>query len=129
MRVIAGDFKGSRLQSVPGTKTRPTSDKIKEAIFNIIGPFFAGGMCLDLFAGSGSLGLEALSRGMEKVVFVDKNKQAIKCINRNIEHVKAIDKVKVLRMDAFKAINFLANKQHKFDLIILDPPYDVISIE
>jgi len=129
MRIIAGDFKGFRLRSTKGMGTRPTSDKIKETIFNMIGPFFSGGLCLDLFAGSGSLGLEALSRGIDKVVFVDKNQQAIKCVYQNIEHVKSTGNTKVLRMDAFRTIKFLANKQKKFNLIILDPPYDEIKIE
>jgi len=71
MRVISGSRKGKSLKSVPGNQTRPTTDKVKEAIFNMVGPYFSGGIGLDLFAGSGGLGIEGLSRGLEKVIFVD----------------------------------------------------------
>src|SRR5690625_2707594 len=83
MRVIAGSLKGRKFKAVPGKQTRPTADKVKESIFQIIGPFFDGGTCLDLFAGSGSLGIEAMSRGMEQVVFIDKQPKAIHIINEN----------------------------------------------
>src|SRR5690625_6269218 len=84
MRVIAGEFKGRKLKAVPGMNTRPTSDKVKEAVFHMMGPFFRGGTCLDLFAGSGSLGIDALSRGIDHVIFFDKLFKSNKCIYLNI---------------------------------------------
>src|SRR5690625_6876170 len=85
MRVIAGSHKGRKLKSVPGKQTRPTSDKVKETVFHTIGPFFTGGKCLDLFAGSGSLGIEALSRGMEQAIFIDQYPKAVQTIKRNLQ--------------------------------------------
>lgn len=85
MRVIAGDYKGRPLKSVPTHKTRPTTDKVKEAVFHGIGPFFDGGRALDLFAGSGGLGIEAISRGVDSCVFVDQQHQAVKTVYENIE--------------------------------------------
>ncbi len=77
MRVVSGSCKGKALQAVPGNSTRPTTDKVKEAMFNMIGPYFEGGIGLDLFAGSGGLGIEALSRGLDKMIFVDRDGKAI----------------------------------------------------
>lgn len=128
MRVIAGEFKGMRIHAVKGDNTRPTTDKIKENVFNIMGQFFAGGRALDLFAGSGSLGIEALSRGMDHAVFVDLNVNAINVIKANIAHLKLQKRTEVYRNDAFKAIHVLGKKGAKFDLIFLDPPYGKISI-
>jgi len=127
MRVIAGEFKGRKLKAVPGMNTRPTSDKVKEAVFHMMGPFFRGGTCLDLFAGSGSLGIEALSRGIDHVTFVDKSSQAIKCIYQNLEFIRNTDS-NIFRNDAFRAIKIMAKKEMKFNLILLDPPYDKINV-
>ena len=80
MRVVSGTAKEEHLKAVPGNATRPTTDKVKEAMFNMIGPYFDGGIGLDLFAGSGGLGIEALSRGMDKVIFVDRDDKAIQTI-------------------------------------------------
>ena len=124
MRVIAGEYKGRRLKAVPGQETRPTSDKIKEAVFHRMGPFFEGGKALDLFAGSGSLGIEALSRGMDHVVFVDRSAQAIKTIHQNIAMLKSQKHTEVYRNDALRALDTAAKKQEQFSLILLDPPYD-----
>src|SRR5690625_944768 len=89
MRIISGTNRGLKLKAVPGKNTRPTSDKVKESLFNMIGPYFSGGTCLDLFAGSGSLGLEAISRGIEHATFIDKNGLAIKTIHDNIHKLLA----------------------------------------
>lgn len=124
MRIIAGEYKGRQLKPVPGMKTRPTSDKIKEAVFHRMGPFFEKGQCLDLFAGSGALGLEALSRGMEKTIFVDSSIQAVKTIRHHVEMLKIAEKCEVYRNDAFKAVNVLSKREARFSLILLDPPYD-----
>lgn len=128
MRVIAGSLKGRQVSAVKGHNTRPTTDKIKENIFNIMGQFFDGGHVLDLFAGSGNLGIEALSRGMDHAVFIDMNADAIKTIKENIANLKLEEQTEVYRNDAFKALNVLAKKGVKFDLIFLDPPYDRISM-
>jgi|SRR5690625_1658779 len=127
MRVIAGDLKGRRLEAVPGKQTRPTSDKIKEATFQIMGPFFYGGRCLDLFAGSGSLGIEAISRGMDYTVFIDKQSKAIHTIYKNIKTMKIEEQTEVARMDAFRGLRVTAKNKAKFDLIILDPPYEKVD--
>lgn len=129
MRVIAGEMKGRHLKTVPGKKTRPTSDKLKESIFQIIGPFFNGGTCLDLFAGSGSLGLEALSRGMEKAIFIDKNRQAIHTIHKNITALNLQNRTEVYLNHADRALNALEKRKLPFDLIFIDPPYGKIVYE
>lgn len=127
MRVIAGEMKGRQLNAVPGINTRPTSDKIKEAIFHKIGPFFATGSCLDLFAGSGSLAIEAISRGMDKAILVDKSPEAIQTIYKNVELLKIGEQTEVYRNDAFRALQILEKKAAKFDLVILDPPYEKVD--
>lgn len=129
MRVIAGFHKGRQLEAVPGKITRPTSDKVKEAVFQIIGPFFERGFCLDLFAGSGALGIEALSRGLDKGIFVDKHPKAIHTINENIRKLKLEDNAEVFRADSFRALDAAAKRGLQFDLILLDPPYQKVSYE
>lgn len=129
MRIIAGDLKGRQLKAVPGKSTRPTTDKVKEAVFQIIGPFFQGGTVLDLFAGSGSLGIEAISRGMDHGVFVDNHPKAIHTIHENIKLVKIEHKIEVFRADAFRAIQAAAKRGLQFELILLDPPYGKIDYE
>jgi 16S rRNA (guanine966-N2)-methyltransferase len=129
MRVIAGEFKGRQLKSVPGKSTRPTTDKVKEAVFQVMGPFFDGGIVLDLFAGSGSLGIEAISRGMDSGVFVDKNPKAIHTISENLKTVKIEDKVELFRTDAVRALKAIAKREMQFDLILLDPPYKKVEYD
>ena len=107
MRIITGEYGGRKLKAVPGNNTRPTTDKVKESIFNIIGPYFDGGVCLDLFAGSGGLAIEAVSRGMEKAVLIDQDPLAIKTIKENISVTKEADKFDVYRNDANRAITLL----------------------
>ncbi|WLV26004.1 16S rRNA (guanine(966)-N(2))-methyltransferase RsmD [Aciduricibacillus chroicocephali] len=127
MRVIAGEMKGRRLDAVPGSATRPTTDKIKESIFQIMGPYFDGGICLDLFAGSGSLGIEALSRGMDEAIFVDKNPKAVQVIKQNLQTLKIEEHAEVFRADAFRALQAIAKRGLKFKLILLDPPYGKVD--
>lgn len=127
MRVIAGECKGRTLKTVKGLQTRPTGDKMKEAIFHRLGPFFQGGACLDLFAGSGALGIEALSRGMDHAVFIDQSKEAVKIIHHNVKQLKLNDRCEIYRNDAFRAMKILQKKLKKFDLILLDPPYDKVD--
>lgn len=127
LRVIAGHLKGRRFKAVPGKDTRPTADKVKESVFQMIGPFFAGGNCLDLFAGSGSLGFEAISRGMDYVVLIDKNRQAIQTIETNIETLNIDNQTEVSKKDATRVLRILENNHACFDLILLDPPYQYID--
>lgn len=134
MRVVAGVFKGRPLKAVPGKSTRPTTDKVKEAIFNMIGPYFEGGLCLDLYAGSGGLGIEAISRGAEKVIFVDHDKIAIQTIYDNLKAVAVEEQCEVYRNDANRALKAITKRELTFDYIFLDPPYarqklsDMLSI-
>ncbi|GEK32660.1 16S rRNA (guanine(966)-N(2))-methyltransferase RsmD [Kurthia sibirica] len=123
MRVIAGDRKGMPLKAITGATTRPTTDKVKESLFNILGPFFEGGTVLDLFAGSGGLGIEALSRGMEHGVFIEKDSRAFQNLKENIEKCRFDDMTEVYRNDATRALKLLIKKNFQADLIFLDPPY------
>lgn len=123
MRVIAGERKGFRLESVKGQDTRPTSDKVKEALFHGIGPFFDGGWVLDLYGGTGNLGIEALSRGMEHAIFVDQSKNAIRVIQNNLAHTGYTDRSEVYLNHADRALRALAKRGASFQLILLDPPY------
>ncbi|MDO4456691.1 16S rRNA (guanine(966)-N(2))-methyltransferase RsmD [Ligilactobacillus murinus] len=123
MRVVAGEYGGRRLKAVPGMKTRPTTDKVKEAMFNIIGPYLDGGQVLDLFAGSGGLSIEAVSRGADHATLVDRQYQAIKTIHENLSVTKEEDKFTVLKGDAYKMLNKLAKQEQGFDYVFLDPPY------
>lgn len=127
MRIIAGDLKGRQLKAVPGKNTRPTTDKVKEAVFQVIGPFFQGGAVLDLFAGSGGLGIEAISRGMSHGIFIDKHPKAIHTIHENLTSMKIADKAEVFRADAFRAVHAVAKRGLQFNLILLDPPYGTID--
>lgn len=123
MRVVSGICKGRPLKAVPGTSTRPTTDKVKEAIFNMIGPYFDGGIALDLFAGSGALGLEALSRGLDRAIFIDRDMKAIQTIRDNIHECQFEEKAEVFRNDAARALKALMKREVAFDFIFLDPPY------
>lgn len=102
MRVISGKYKSHPIKTVSNQKTRPTSDKVKEALFHSIGPYFPGGSALDLFAGSGGLGIEALSRGVDHVIFVDKDYQANQLIKENIRQLNLTEQCEIYRTDAFE---------------------------
>ncbi len=120
MRIVAGKFKSRLIKAPQGQNTRPTSDRVKESLFNILGSKVYNAICLDLFAGSGNLGLEALSRNAKKCIFVDHDLQAIRTIKENIVALQVNDQTKVLYMDYQKALRLL---KEPFDLIFLDPPY------
>jgi 16S rRNA (guanine966-N2)-methyltransferase len=123
MRVVAGSVKGLPLKAVPGTSTRPTTDKVKESIFNMIGPFFDGGYALDLFAGSGGLGIEALSRGIDRAIFTDKDRKAIETIHANLEKTRLSGKAEVFKADAERALKAMQKNGVQARLLFLDPPY------
>src|SRR5699024_1304219 len=129
MRIISGTYGGRPLESLPGQNTRPTGDKLKETLFNIIGPYFSGGKALDLYAGSGALGIEAVSRGMDEAVLVDNNHTAVNGSKEKINITKDSYKFEVLNTSSDAALNLLANRHEKFRLIFLDPPYANQSIE
>jgi len=121
LRIVSGTFKGRRLSTPRGMEIRPTSDKVREAIFNILPREFPFDKVLDLFAGTGAMGLEALSRGALEATFVDSGTQAIALIRKNIESCGA--EARVYRSDVLASLKQFARKGEKFDLIIIDPPY------
>ena len=123
MRVIAGLAKGRHLKSPVGLTTRPTTDRIKESLFSIISPYLPGSYVIDLFSGTGNLGIEALSRGAEKAVFVDNNRSSIRVIHDNIEITGFNNKSKVFHQEALKAIGELGQLEQKYDIVFMDPPY------
>ena len=120
MRVITGSARGRRLETLPGDATRPTGEKVKESLFSAIQFDIEGRRVLDLFAGSGQLGIEALSRGASGCVFVDKNTEAVKIIKQNLQHTGLMEKAQVLGTDA---MSYLTRPGDRFDLVFLDPPY------
>lgn len=121
MRVISGTARGTKLYSLEGENTRPTLDRVKEALFNIIGNKIKGAVVLDLFSGSGAIGIEAASRDAKTVVICDHSKQAIEVIRKNIQKTRLEEKVKVYLSD-FKTV--LSKEKQFYDLIFLDPPYE-----
>lgn len=123
MRVIAGSAKRLLLKTLKTNEIRPTTDKIKETLFNILSPDIWDTYFLDMFAGSGAIGIEALSRGAKFAVFIENNKQAVKCINDNLIHTKLDEKSKVICSDAINVIR-THKLPMKFDFIFVDPPYN-----
>lgn len=123
MRIISGEFGGRRLSAVPGMQTRPTTDKVKEAMFNILNRYPKEGQVLDLYSGSGGLGIEAVSRGYNHAFLVDHQYAAIKTIKSNVAVTKHSEQFTILKMDAFKALQYFAKQQQQFSLVLLDPPY------
>ncbi len=122
MRVIAGKNRGAKLMSLEGNNTRPTSDRIKETLFNIINQQLLGANVLDLFSGSGSLGIECVSRGADFATLVENFPEAIQVINSNVAHTKNEEKIKVIKSDVMEYLK--KNKSgDKYDVIFLDPPY------
>lgn len=121
MRVISGSARGRILQAVPGKDTRPTTDKVKESVFNILQFRLYDAAMLDLFAGTGQMGIEALSRGAAKTVFVDRAPKAISIIRKNIAAARVENRAEVLQMTYQQALQQL--KGQKFDILFLDPPY------
>jgi 16S rRNA (guanine(966)-N(2))-methyltransferase RsmD len=120
MRVIAGSAKGRKLESVPGTSTRPITDRVKEALFNILGASIEGARFLDLFAGTGAVGIEALSRGAARAVFCERDRLALRTIGHNLQATGLADRARVVAGDAFR---FLRNPGgERFDFVYIAPP-------
>ena len=122
MRIVAGSCKGAKIFAPKGLDTRPTSDRVREAAFNLIGPV-DGAAVLDLSAGSGAMGLEALSRGAESAVFVDSDRDACRTIGRNLEKLRLTGAEVACR----DVVRFLASDRRRFDLILVDPPYELLE--
>lgn len=123
MRIIAGTARSLPLKTIEGLDTRPTTDKIKETLFNMLQADIPGCYFLDLFAGSGQIGLEAVSRGAEYAVFVENSKKAAACIESNIHFTKFDTQCRLITSDAVTAIHTMDGK-YRFDIIFMDPPYD-----
>lgn len=123
MRVVAGERKGMPLKAIAGDTTRPTTDKVKESIFNMIGPFFDGGIAVDLFAGSGGLGIEALSRGADRAIFIEKDSRAFQTLQENIKKCRYEDVSELFRADAMRAAKALLKRDIVIDYLFVDPPY------
>lgn len=129
MRIIGGFHKGRRIKSVSGNLTRPTTDFVREALFNIISNEVIDSCFLDLFAGTGAVGLEALSRGAKKVVFIEKNPHAFSVIEKNLQDLKLINKAELIQKDATLALTELSRRNYMFDIVFMDPPYYENHIE
>ncbi len=127
IRVISGDYKGKRLKRVPSPLVRPIPDKLKQALFNIIQDDVRGAFFLDGFAGTGSVGIEALSRGAETVIFIDEYYTAVKILKGNLVKCGAQDKARVIHREFNRAVIQLSKEGLKFDLVFLDPPYRLLE--
>ena len=123
MRVISGKARGLKLNTPKSEDVRPTTDRVKESLFNIINPYIMDGDILDLFAGTGSLGIECLSRGANKCVFVDLNRSSIDIVKSNIKKARVEENSEVMNVDFKSAIERVKNNSYKFDVIFMDPPY------
>lgn len=124
MRIVSGSAKGQKIEAPEGLNTRPVTDKIRQALFNIWQFDVPESRFLDLFSGSGSMGLEALSRGADQVTFVEKGSEAFDCIRKNLKNLNVDDKKAIaLNMDVFDAISLMDRQKKEFDLIYIDPPY------
>lgn len=123
LRVISGKARGLKLDSPKNQDVRPTTDRVKESLFNIINPYIRESNILDLFAGTGSLGIECLSRGAKNCVFVDKSKDSINIIKSNVKKARVENESTILNIDFKDAVKRLSSQNQKFDVIFMDPPY------
>lgn len=128
MRIIAGEKRGHTIFAPRGRETRPTSDRVRENIFNIVGPWVEDARVLDLYAGSGAMGLEALSRGAASVVFVESDPEALRVIQRNLDKLR-LTGARVVRLDSTAALTQESSSGRKYDLVLVDPPYDMTNYD
>jgi len=124
LRIIGGQLRGKKLRPVRAAALRPTSDRLREAVFNILSGSIEGAVVLDLFAGTGALGIEALSRGACKAVFVDRSRNAVDLISRNVRDCRLESQSTVIRWDITRNLDCLLAADQTYDLVFLDPPYD-----
>ncbi len=124
LRIIGGGLKGKKLYTMPGTLIRPTADRLRESIFNILSCLVKDAVVLDLFAGTGALGIEALSRGAKFAVFIDENKAALSVVERNIQACAVDNRSQLIRWNIIKNLNCIKAVDSKFNLVFMDPPYN-----
>jgi 16S rRNA (guanine966-N2)-methyltransferase len=124
VRVIAGEFKGRRLVAPRGRRTRPTADQVRLALMDALGPWLPGARVLDLYAGAGGVGLEAISRGAAQATFVERDPQAARAIAANVRALDLADRTRVLRQEVGRAIDLLGRAGERFTIVFLDPPYE-----
>ncbi len=127
IRVISGAYRGKRLKKVPSTGTRPMPDKLKTALFNILRDEIPGTVVLDGFAGTGSIGIEALSRGAEQAVFVEEAPVALSVLRHNLDKIDAADRTRIVGLEFNRAVIQLARENFRFDIVFLDPPYRLLD--
>lgn len=124
MRVIAGEKRHLPLKAVPGEAVRPTQDNTKETLFNVINPYISGSSFVDLFSGTGAIGIEAMSRGAKKVVMVDNSPASISVMKENLKTTGLTERARVLSLDALGALGLLEKEMQAYDFIFMDPPYN-----
>lgn len=124
LRIIGGKYRGRKIKQPSSCLARPTKDRIREAVFNMIASKIPGTVSLDLFSGSGAFGLEAISRGSERCVFSENNEECISIIKNNITSLGVESKVEIMEQDSFRSVELLAEEKRKFDLVFSDPPYN-----
>ncbi len=129
IRIIGGLLRGKKLKSVPGLTTRPSADYLKESLFNILSFQLEGAVVLDLFAGTGALGIEALSRGAASALFVDKYRAALSVIEKNIKLCAMENRSKIVKWDILKNLNCIKSATPAFDIVFMDPPYNRSSVK
>jgi len=127
MRIIAGEHRGARIFAPPGRETRPTSDRVRENVFNIVAPWVEDARVLDVYAGSGAMGLEALSRGAAAAVFVESDPGAVRAIERNLDKLRL--RATIVRLEATAALGQEVAAGRKYDLVLLDPPYAMTDFD
>jgi 16S rRNA (guanine966-N2)-methyltransferase len=128
VRIIAGEKRGHTIFAPRGRETRPTSDRVRENVFNIVGPWVEGARVLDLFAGSGAMGLEALSRGAASALFVESDPEALRTIERNLDKLR-LTGARVVRLNSTTALTQESGAGRKYDLVLVDPPYDMTNYD
>lgn len=124
MKIVAGKNKGNKLKYLKDVSVRPTSHKVREALFDVIKPYIDGAVLLDLFAGVGAIGIEALSRGAKKVIFIDNNIKCVKIIKKNLEITRNVKFGLIFKKEYLSGLKLLEKKKYLFDCIFMDPPYN-----
>jgi 16S rRNA (guanine966-N2)-methyltransferase len=128
VRIIAGERRGHTIFAPRGRETRPTSDRVRENVFNIVAAWVEGARVLDLYAGSGAMGLEALSRGAASALFVESDPEAVRAIERNLDKLR-LTGARVVRLDSTTAVTQESGAGRKYDLVLVDPPYDMTNYD